>query len=203
MAKDVPMHNCMRMESGTPRRRNTSYRTGTMTAPPPMPNGPARMPVTTPPAMTLAANQAISVAILALQTADQVLNNSPSSATPIMSRIHANEPCCCMARAALTNVASVRRDSAQPNRSAPASLSCANVMSGFEPTRNHVDRTVHCTHDLTHLLEVAWSRRIEHSGRMPPLSCQDGVEADWRLRMCNAEWLTLTHRRGDPGQDNL
>jgi hypothetical protein len=27
-------------------------------------------------------------------------------------------------------------------------------------------------------------------------------KADWRLRMCDAEWLTLTHRRGDPGRDN-
>jgi hypothetical protein len=29
-----------------------------------------------------------------------------------------------------------------------------------------------------------------------------GRKADWRLRMCNAEWLTLTHRRGDAGRDN-
>jgi hypothetical protein len=29
-----------------------------------------------------------------------------------------------------------------------------------------------------------------------------GWKADWRLRMCNAEWLTLTDRRGDPGRDN-
>src|SRR5215475_9171347 len=26
-------------------------------------------------------------------------------------------------------------------------------------------------------------------------------KADWRLRMCSAEWLALTYRRGDPGPD--
>jgi hypothetical protein len=29
-----------------------------------------------------------------------------------------------------------------------------------------------------------------------------GWKADRRLRMCNAAWLTLTHRRGDPGRDS-
>jgi hypothetical protein len=163
MAKDdVPMHNCIRTESGTPRRRNTSNRTGTMTAP--------------------------SAAILVLQTADQVLNNSTSSATP---RIHANEPCRCMARAALTNVSSVRRDSAPQIRLAPTSLSCANVMSGFEPTRNHVDRTIYCTYDLTHLVEVTAAHRALRSSAAS--RGQAGWKADRRLRMCNAEWLTLTH----------
>jgi hypothetical protein len=28
-----------------------------------------------------------------------------------------------------------------------------------------------------------------------------GWKADWRLRMCSAEWLTQTYRRGDPGRD--
>src|SRR6185312_2674738 len=38
----------------------TSYRTGTMTPPPPMPNRPARMPVTTPPARINSTSQTIS-----------------------------------------------------------------------------------------------------------------------------------------------
>ncbi len=82
MAKDdVPMHNCMRMESRTPRRRNTSNRTGTMTAP-------RRCPIARRECRSHSSGDdvqqpTISVAILVLQTADQVLNNSPSSATPI------------------------------------------------------------------------------------------------------------------------
>ena len=45
IASEVPTQSCMRTSSGTPRTRNTSYSTGTMMAPPPMPNRPARMPV--------------------------------------------------------------------------------------------------------------------------------------------------------------
>ena len=45
MAIEVPMQSCMRTSSGTPSTRNTSYSTGTMMAPPPMPNRPARMPI--------------------------------------------------------------------------------------------------------------------------------------------------------------
>ena len=48
MASEVPMHSCMRTSSGTPSTRNTSYSTGTMMAPPPMPNRPARMPTRMP-----------------------------------------------------------------------------------------------------------------------------------------------------------
>jgi hypothetical protein len=54
IASEVPMHNCMRTSSGTPRMENTSNSTGTMKAPPPMPKSPARIPVTIPAAMTLA-----------------------------------------------------------------------------------------------------------------------------------------------------
>ena len=49
MASEVPTQSCMRTSSGTPSTRNTSYSTGTMMAPPPMPNRPARMPVRMPP----------------------------------------------------------------------------------------------------------------------------------------------------------
>src|SRR5712691_4846733 len=60
MASEVPTHSCMRSSSGTPRMRKTSNSTGTMTAPPPMPNSPARIPVTSPATMTAAASQASS-----------------------------------------------------------------------------------------------------------------------------------------------
>src|SRR6185312_6804635 len=48
IASDVPMQSCMRTSSGTPMTRKTSYSTGTMIAPPPMPNRPARMPTRMP-----------------------------------------------------------------------------------------------------------------------------------------------------------
>ena len=48
IAIEVPTQSCMRTSSGTPRMRKISYSTGTMMAPPPMPNRPARMPVATP-----------------------------------------------------------------------------------------------------------------------------------------------------------
>ena len=60
MASEVPTQSCMRTSSGTPSRRNTSNSTGTMTAPPPMPNNPASRPETTPPAITAIASQASS-----------------------------------------------------------------------------------------------------------------------------------------------
>ena len=60
MASDVPMHNCMRTSSGTPSTRNTSYSTGTMMAPPPMPNRPARMPTSMPAPTIQSASKAIS-----------------------------------------------------------------------------------------------------------------------------------------------
>src|SRR5579871_4615973 len=63
IASEVPMHSCMRTASGTSSKRKTSNNTGTMMAPPPMPNSPARMPVRTPASMTLAANQTNSPAI--------------------------------------------------------------------------------------------------------------------------------------------
>jgi len=58
IASEVPMHSCIRTAAGTPRIRNTSNSTGTITAPPPIPNSPARMPVRIPAAMTAAASQA-------------------------------------------------------------------------------------------------------------------------------------------------
>src|SRR5215470_5745471 len=61
MASEVPTQSWKRTSSGTPSARNTSYRTGTMSAPPPMPNRPARMPVTTPPAMISAASSRSSL----------------------------------------------------------------------------------------------------------------------------------------------
>src|SRR3569623_441030 len=60
IASEVPIHNCMRRASGTWMTPKTSYRTGTMTPPPPMPNRPARMPVPTPPARLSSTSQAIS-----------------------------------------------------------------------------------------------------------------------------------------------
>ena len=60
MASEVPMHSCMRTSSGTPSARNTSYSTGTMMAPPPMPNRPARMPTRMPAPAIQSASQAIS-----------------------------------------------------------------------------------------------------------------------------------------------
>ena len=60
IAIEVPTHSCIRTSSGTPRMRNTSYSTGTMIAPPPMPNRPARMPVATPPTTTARASKASS-----------------------------------------------------------------------------------------------------------------------------------------------
>ena len=60
MASEVPTQSCMRTSSGTPRMRNTSYSTGTMTAPPPMPNRPASSPVTTPLARMPSTSSAIS-----------------------------------------------------------------------------------------------------------------------------------------------
>src|SRR6266851_4159174 len=60
IASEVPMQSCMRTSSGTPSTRKNSYSTGTMTAPPPMPNSPARMPVTTPAAITAAASHTSS-----------------------------------------------------------------------------------------------------------------------------------------------
>src|SRR4029077_12172832 len=60
IASDVPTQSCMRTASGTSRMRKTSYSTGTMTAPPPMPNSPARSPVTTPAAVTANPSQTSS-----------------------------------------------------------------------------------------------------------------------------------------------
>ena len=53
MAIEVPTQSCIRTSSGTPISRKTSYSTGTITAPPPIPNNPASNPVMTP-AMTMA-----------------------------------------------------------------------------------------------------------------------------------------------------
>ena len=66
IASEVPMHSCMRTSSGTPSTRNTSNSTGTMTAPPPIPNSPARMPVTIPAVITAAASQTRSPAGIAM-----------------------------------------------------------------------------------------------------------------------------------------
>src|SRR5258708_10193526 len=52
IASEVPTQSCIRTSSGTWYMRNNSNRTGTMTAPPPMPNRPARIPVTMPAAIT-------------------------------------------------------------------------------------------------------------------------------------------------------
>ena len=62
IANEVPMQSCMRTSSGTPNTRKNSYSTGTITAPPPMPNSPARIPVTTPAAITAAASPTSSAA---------------------------------------------------------------------------------------------------------------------------------------------
>src|ERR1700733_6633299 len=60
MASEVPMQSCMRTSSGTPTTRNTSNSTGTMTAPPPIPNRPASMPVMMPADTTAATSQITS-----------------------------------------------------------------------------------------------------------------------------------------------
>ena len=51
-ASEVPTQSGMRTSSGTPMTRNTSYRIGTMTAPPPTPKTPARRPVSAPAAIS-------------------------------------------------------------------------------------------------------------------------------------------------------
>src|SRR4051812_26048482 len=61
IAIDVPTQSWKRTSSGTSSARNTSYRTGTMSAPPPMPNRPARMPVMNPPTMIKAASRSSSL----------------------------------------------------------------------------------------------------------------------------------------------
>src|SRR3974390_866641 len=60
IASEVPTQSCMRTSSGTPSTRKPSNSTGTMTAPPPMPNRPAISPVTTPPPRTPATSHATS-----------------------------------------------------------------------------------------------------------------------------------------------
>src|SRR5690242_8271587 len=62
MASEVPMQSCMRTSSGTPSTRKTSYSTGTITEPPPMPNRPANTPTTMPAPAIHATNNAISPA---------------------------------------------------------------------------------------------------------------------------------------------
>src|SRR4051812_13333445 len=62
MASEVPMQSCMRTSSGTSRTRKTSYSTGTITEPPPMPNRPAKTPTTIPATAIHAARNAISLA---------------------------------------------------------------------------------------------------------------------------------------------
>jgi hypothetical protein len=57
---EVPTQSCNRTSAGTPSAPNTSYRIGTMMPPPPMPNRPARMPVTKPPATIKSTSQASS-----------------------------------------------------------------------------------------------------------------------------------------------
>ena len=61
IAIEVPTQSWKRTSSGTPSTRNTSYSTGTMSAPPPMPNRPARMPVTKPPTTIKAASSSSSL----------------------------------------------------------------------------------------------------------------------------------------------
>src|SRR6202789_3809814 len=60
IASDVPMHNCIRTVSGTSNNWKISNSTGTMTAPPPIPNMPASRPVTTPAPTTATSNQSNS-----------------------------------------------------------------------------------------------------------------------------------------------
>src|ERR1039457_6144846 len=60
MASEVPMQSCMRTSSGTSSARNTSYSTGTIMAPPPMPNRPARMPTRMPAPAIQSASRTIS-----------------------------------------------------------------------------------------------------------------------------------------------
>ena len=56
IAQEVPMHSCMRTSSATESNPNTSYRTGTMMVPPPIPNRPARNPVKPPATSNVAAS---------------------------------------------------------------------------------------------------------------------------------------------------
>src|ERR1700690_3837084 len=60
MASEVPMQSCMRTSSGTSIARNTSYSTGTIMAPPPIPNRPARMPTRMPAPAIQSASRTIS-----------------------------------------------------------------------------------------------------------------------------------------------
>ena len=60
MASEVPTASGVLTASGMPRNRKRSCSTGTMTAPPPTPKTPARMPVTAPAAMSETAKKAKS-----------------------------------------------------------------------------------------------------------------------------------------------
>src|SRR5262245_20494213 len=60
IAREVPIHACMRTTSGTSSARKTSYSTGTMTAPPPIPKSPASMPTRMPAPAIQSASKAIS-----------------------------------------------------------------------------------------------------------------------------------------------
>src|SRR6478736_2151505 len=62
IAIDVPTQSWKRTSSGTSSARKTSYKTGTMSAPPPMPKRPAKMPVMKPPTMIRAASSSSSLA---------------------------------------------------------------------------------------------------------------------------------------------
>ncbi len=61
MASEVATHTCMRTLSSTPMIRNSSYSTGTIMPPPPIPSSPARKPVTSPPATSARTSAAISL----------------------------------------------------------------------------------------------------------------------------------------------
>ena len=60
IANEVPIQVWMRTSSGTSSTRNTSYSTGTMMAPPPLPNSPARRPTSMPAPAIQSASKAIS-----------------------------------------------------------------------------------------------------------------------------------------------
>src|SRR5262249_28303252 len=61
IAIEVPTHNWKRTSFGTSSKRKTSYRTGTMSAPPPIPKSPARMPVMNPAIMIKVASSRSSL----------------------------------------------------------------------------------------------------------------------------------------------
>ena len=79
IASEVPMQSCIRTSSGTPNMRNTSNSTGTITAPPPIPNRPASTPVRIPATMMPAASQSNSPVGTAIGSSESSILEPPAA----------------------------------------------------------------------------------------------------------------------------